>query len=45
MHTNQVYYRFKSETKEETMTFETPDITAGDLRCEIRTRKFSKPPS
>ena len=40
MHSNQIYYRFKSETKEETMTFEETEITAADLRQRIRLAKF-----
>lgn len=41
MHANQIYYRFKSETKEEVMTFEESEITAGTLRQRIIEKKFS----
>ena len=44
MHVNQIYYRFKCETKEETMSFEEPEITAGDLKQKIRQTKFGNAP-
>ena len=44
MHVNQIYYRFNCETKEETMSFEEPEITAGDLKQKIRQTKFGNAP-
>lgn len=44
MHLNQIYFRFKCEIKEETMSFEETEITAGDLKQKIRLKKFGNAP-
>jgi len=44
MYLNQIYYRFKCETKDETMNFEESEITAGDLKQKIRLKKFGNAP-